>query len=503
MSYDTFMEQALSTVRAGIYARISQDTAGDGKGVARQLDDCIALAERKGWTVVEQYVDNDVSATRSRRRPEYERMLEAARSGHIAAVVVWNIDRLTRSPRELEDVIDLADRNGFKVANLGGGIDLPTPAGRMNARILASVARGETENMSRRLKRKFEQRATEGHPHGFVPYGYRRENGRDIADPALAEIIRDIAARTLAGNSLRSIAADLTNRGVLSPGDYLALRRRIKDGETEEEALAAVTAAPSAWNSTILRQLLIRPTLAGRRQYRGKIIGEATTEAILDADTHELLVAHLTDPARRSNHVGPKFKYLLSGLAICGRCGAPMRRQKGRPAGMTPEGRTKRQPPSYACSGCYRVRRQQVAVDEWVTDTLLERLSRPDAAVALAAASTDPAAVRDAYSDRDRLTDKLAAVADQWADDAITDAQFQRLTARLRTELADVERRIATLHPKSGVAELTTADSRTVWESWPIDAQRDVIDALLTVTIHPAGSGRAFSTETIEITWKS
>ncbi|QNE46288.1 hypothetical protein F1C58_04760 [Glaciihabitans sp. INWT7] len=494
------MKDTSNPIRAGIYARISQDTAGDGKGVARQLDECIALAERKGWTVVEQYVDNDVSATRSRLRPEYERMLEAARSGHIAAVVVWNIDRLTRSPRELEDVIDLADRSGFKVANLGGDVDLSTPSGRMNARILGNVARAETESMSRRLQSKFKQRASEGHPHGYAPYGYRRVNGRDVADQALAEVIRDLAARTLAGHSLRSIATDLTARGVPSPGDHLAVRRRVKDGETEAAALAAVTASPSAWNSTILRQLLIRPTLAGRRQYQGRVVGEATTEAILDAETHELLVAHLTDPARKSNHVGPKYKHLLSGLAICGRCGASMRRQVGR---TIDQGAKKRQPPSYCCSGCFRVRRQQVAVDEWVIDNLLERLSRPDAAAALAAVSTDPAAVRDAYDDRDRLTDKLAAAADQWADDSITDAQFQRLTARLRADLAAVERRLATLHPKSRVAELTTADSRTVWESWPVDAQRDVIEALLTVTIHPAGSGRSFDTETVEIQWNS
>jgi site-specific DNA recombinase len=49
-------------VRAGIYARISSDREGDGLGVSRQLEDCERLAERKGWQVVEQYVDDDVSA---------------------------------------------------------------------------------------------------------------------------------------------------------------------------------------------------------------------------------------------------------------------------------------------------------------------------------------------------------------------------------------------------------------------------------------------------------
>src|SRR5690242_9448981 len=94
---------------AAIYVRISLDTEGTGLGVKRQREDCAALADRLGWTVVGVYEDNDVSATSGRVRPGYARMMRDVECGQIGAIVVWDVDRLTRTPRELEDVIAFAD----------------------------------------------------------------------------------------------------------------------------------------------------------------------------------------------------------------------------------------------------------------------------------------------------------------------------------------------------------------------------------------------------------
>ena len=88
--------------RSAVYCRISQDRDGEGLGVARQEKDCRALARRRGWEVVEVFVDNDTSAfstvRRHKPRPAYERMIESIKSAEIGAVVVWHPDRLHRSP---------------------------------------------------------------------------------------------------------------------------------------------------------------------------------------------------------------------------------------------------------------------------------------------------------------------------------------------------------------------------------------------------------------------
>jgi DNA invertase Pin-like site-specific DNA recombinase len=95
-----------------IYARISSDPGGTRLGVERQIEDCEALAGSLGWTVAEVYVDNDVSAYSGRRRPEYERLCDDIKAGVVDGLLVWHPDRLHRSPRELEDFIDLCDAGG-------------------------------------------------------------------------------------------------------------------------------------------------------------------------------------------------------------------------------------------------------------------------------------------------------------------------------------------------------------------------------------------------------
>ena len=106
---------------AAIYARISSDPEGDRLGVNRQREDCEALAAKKGWPVADLYIDDDRSAYSGTPRPEYRRMLEDISTKAIDAVLVYNLDRLHRQPRELEaffDVVDLAGATPGRWARL-------------------------------------------------------------------------------------------------------------------------------------------------------------------------------------------------------------------------------------------------------------------------------------------------------------------------------------------------------------------------------------------------
>jgi len=475
-------------MRAAIYARISQDADGTALGVNRQQEDCRAEAELRGWEVVQTYVDNDVSATRSKVRPQYQRMLSDVASGHINALVVWDIDRLTRTPRELEDVIDLADKHGLALANVGGEVDLSTSDGRMMARIKGTLARREVEQMSKRLKRKFKEKAENGQPHGYSPYGYRRvptldaegnpvgSTKHDEIEPLEAAVIREAVRRVLAHESLRSIVTDFNKREIHGPQAPL-------------------------WNSTILRQIVMRPSNAGLRQYQGKVIGKSAAAAIIDESTLDKVTALLTDPARKSNHVGPGYKYLLSGIARCGLCGGVMRRQIGRTTTSKKTGATKRQPPSYCCSECFKVRRSQEAVDDLVTRVLVARLALPDALELFA--TGDSILAREAQSTIEAIDAKLDITADQFADDTITAAQLKRITARLRPERERAEQSLRAAQPHTALTALVGGDVEAKWAQLPIGAQREVVEALLKVTINPAGSGRRFDPEDVAIEWLS
>ncbi|MDR7172221.1 hypothetical protein J2W56_005982 [Nocardia kruczakiae] len=130
--------------RAVIYLRVSLDQSGEGLAVERQREDCEQIAAARGWTVIETYTDNSISAfDKVKNRPAYDRMVDDYRAGRFNALITWDLDRLTRQPRQLEDWIDAAESQGLRLVTANGEADLQTDGGRMYARIKAAVARAE------------------------------------------------------------------------------------------------------------------------------------------------------------------------------------------------------------------------------------------------------------------------------------------------------------------------------------------------------------------------
>ena len=465
---------------AALYARISHDPQETGLGVERQIKDCRALAERRGWTVAEVFRDDDTSATSGKPRPRYNAMMEALGSGRLSALVVWDVDRLTRSPRELEDVVDLAEQRGVALASVGGEIDLGTPQGRLTARIKGSVAKHESEQLARRVKRKMAERAEAGQPHGRTAYGWRREQvlddqgrrvgSRDVLHAGQAEIVRSAARAVLTGQSLRGIVADLNARG--------------------EQTLNG-----KPWTTTTLRLILLRDRNAGLRVHQGSVVGRGDWQALWDQDSHVRLVAVLTDPARRTSPASSAVRHLLSGLARCGVCGGPMRALSG--------GRQGRQP-TYVCEKGYHVRRSQAAVDDLVTAVVVARLAQPDAATAFATA--DDGAAQEAADKAAAVRARLDAAADAYAQGSIDGLQLTRISARLRPELEQATQLARNASAAPDLLDLASPDIADRWQALPLARKRAAIDLLLTIEVLPSttrgGANRAFDADSLRLTWK-
>lgn len=402
------------------------------------------------------------------------------RAGQIGGFIVWDIDRLTRTPRELEDIIDLADKHKLQLANVGGDIDLSSPQGRMTARIKGSVARHESEQQSRRLKRKLEQKAMAGEPHGIVPFGYQREkftttdgrpSVRDVPNPEQAPLIQEAAKRVLAGESLRGIASSWNGLGIPSP----------RGGK---------------WVAATIKQMLKRPSNAGLRTLRGEIVGKSNAAPIYDEGTHTRLLALFADPNRTTGAVGNAPKYLLAAIAVCGLCGGKMRRLVGNYNAKT--GKTMQ--PAYSCRDCFKIRRKQSLVDDIVTGAVIGRLQRPDLLAELTAG--DPGALEGSKQELATLEARLAVAADQFADGGITGEQLKRITERIKPQAQNVKRRIEAAMPRSGITEMAGVDAAAKWAAASIDVQRTIVDTLMTVTILPTTPGKSEQPELIKIDWK-
>jgi DNA invertase Pin-like site-specific DNA recombinase len=462
----------------GIYARISSDE-GTALGVARQIEDCTAEAARRGWPVGEVFTDNDVSATRAKKRPAYERMLEAIEHRAIDAVIVWDVDRLTRTPAELERFIGLADSHGLALASIGGEVDLATPQGRLTARIKGSVARHEVEQMSRRLKRKFQDNAKAGKSHGVMPFGYRREpildesgraiGSRDVIVPAEAEAIREIYARAIAGDTLRYLAKYLNEQGF-------------------------TTRQGNPFIGNVVGNMLRKPRYAGHRTHAKQIIGKGDWEPIISQDTYDQAMAVLTAPGRRHQR-GIEPKHLLSGIAKCGRCGGTMRPNI---PGPRPDGFQRKA--AYACPDCMRLTRQMEPVHEVVEAVMVRRLSRPDVLEELA---EKPDALAAAVRSRDAILARMDTAADDYADGTITARQMARMNERLKVSLAEAEADVLRYQPVRILDGMIGAGADTAWKSATINRKREIIRQLATVTILPSGPGIKFSPDHVKIEWKA
>ena len=227
---------------AVIYTRISADTNSDALGVQRQEADARKLCEKRGWTVVEVFCDNDRSAfSRRKTRPAYQRMLAAIREDKINIVVAWHPDRLHRQTRELVPFIDLVNAHGVRVETVTAGIyDLSTPSGRMNARIVGSVAEFESEHKGERIRRKLEANAAEGKHHGGSrPYGWQKIGATLVEEEAA--VVREATSMVLAGLSIKAIVRALNAAG-------------------------HTTSTGKPWRDVTVRDMLIRPrTLASAR----------------------------------------------------------------------------------------------------------------------------------------------------------------------------------------------------------------------------------------------
>ena len=460
------------TTRAAVYARISQDRNGSALGVARQREDCAAYADRRGWRVVEHYVDNDVSASNGKHRPAYQRMLADVEAGKLDAVVVWALDRLHRRPVELERFIDLADRHRLALGSVGGDVDLSTSAGRLHARIMGSVARHETEHKGERQVRAAQQAAQDGRPTGGPrPFGYRP--GGVEPDPVEAREVRNAFRALLAGTPLREIARDLNRRGIR-------------------------TSMGKEWGATQVRAVLLRARNAGLRGYKGDVVGPASWPALVDEGTWRAAVAVLSDASRKTSP-GFATKWLLSSLARCGVCGETV---SSAGAARTRVDGTR--PTVYRCRTRKHVARDAVPVDDLVSRVVVERLSRPDAAALLIDDDApDAEALR---TEAQAVRSRLETLAVEFADGSLTAGQLRTATARLRSRLTNVEAAQAHTSRRPMLGDLVSAaDMEAAWNALPFDRKRAVIDTLLTVTIdpEPVRGARRFRPELVRIKWRT
>jgi len=476
---------------AALYLRQSLDREKTEEGIDRQRERCAALAHARGWEVVAEFIDNDVSATKPRGpKTAWHRLITGATSGEFDVIVAVDVDRLLRT---LADLVTLTT-TGAKVATVDGEIDLTSADGEFRATMAAGLARFEGRRKAERQRRANQQRREAGIPKsGRTPYGYawvsaaeRRARGTAAAYeiiPEQAEVIRDSYSALLAGLSVRQIARDLNEAGKLTksgnPWSPMTLRRVFlspfyaglipepnADGKAYDlDAITRETCYPGAWEP---------------------IVGEETWLAAKE---------HLGQASRRTNGGNTSRKWLLSGLAVCGVCYEPVRAGGGE-AGVH----------SYRCRSMAHFMRRGIPLDNFVESVIIERLSRPDAAdLLIDRERPDVDALR---AERLATQSRLDNVVSLVADGTLTAESARAAIRTLREELATIDSKMTEAGRVDVLGDVVgQADVGAVWAALSLDRRRAILDVLMTVVVQTVGQGgRSQSMErmaaTTDILWK-
>lgn len=503
--------------QVAMYLRQSKDSDGDGLAIDRQRANCTKLIEREGWLVADArvYVDNNVSASSAKPRPAYQRLIADVKAGRVDVVVAWNLDRLTRKPREIEDWLDYHESHGVNLMTSENRerIDLTTETGRMMLRITAAVARNEVERKGRRQKESNVQARSLGlPPGGRRAFGYTRLVALDAAKSATTMRLGADGVEYLAyGHEPLEPEASAVRRGfeLLLAGATLGSIARAWN----EAGLTTTAGAP--WQPYAARNVLTNPryaaqvapprsiTVATAKHYLGlDDVKPGTWEPLVSVETWLASCELLRDPARRSN-AGAVPRWLLSGLATCGVCGAPMK-----------AGATRDKVKTYRCSKANHLARKADDADLYIVGQVVETLSNPDSVAKLEAAMR----AKDAPDTKSLRAELLVA---QQGEANVLSMVAGGLTSMAVAEatLRDVRKRIGVLEAamaEAGKTDVLTplmrvADTAAAWDAMQVEEQRAVVRALLSVEMLSPGKGSrppkddagrmAHTRNTMVVTW--
>ncbi|WP_404472365.1 recombinase family protein [Microbacterium aerolatum] len=503
--------------RAALYLRQSLDRDNRQEGIDRQRARCRSLAESRGWDVVGEYVDNDVSASKPRRAgTAWHRLIEDSKAGRVDVVVAVDQDRILRGIRDLVTLMDV----GAKITTVDGEIDLATADGEFRATLAAGLARFEVQRKSERQKRANAHRRERLLPAGGRrAFGYTKlkagassdwpkrvaADGREWPDyghepfEPEASAVRRGYAMLLAGATLRSIARAWNAEGLTTtagkPFEAYSVRNVLAN--PRNAALVAPPRSSMGGGQSAQQNLKLADLPAG------------SWEPLVTPETWAAARDLLADPVRRSNP-GALPKSLLSGIARCGVCGGAMK------AGVIRDIR------SYRCSESPHLSRKRDDADHFVTHIVLERLSRPDAAEIMRRDDAPNVAELRAQmlAKQQGEANVLALVAGGHTTLAKAEAMLRDLRAEmtaLEVQMSDAGR-VDVLGDVVARAEGAGDDHDARWaavaEAWQaldVDRQRAIVRALLSIEMRSPGkgsraprdaAGRLAHTEaTLALTW--
>ncbi|WP_198535082.1 recombinase family protein [Streptomyces natalensis] len=497
---------AYAPKRPGAYLRISSDRFGLETGVDRQLEDAQDSRTRLRWgPFAKIYRENDTSAFKKRKvvksdgsvdwvvlRPEFRQLLADLAHGVIDGVIFYDLDRLVRQPRDLEDLIDIVEYVKRPVTGATGGrMNLINDSDRHMARMMCVMALKSSEDTARRVARQHLSAAQNGLAQGRIAYGWVRKGGRKgQLVPDEADVVVRIFQDFMTGESAYSIAKAFNNEGITPP-------------------------SARTWSSTMIAKMLRNPRYAGMVSYAGKhrveaaAAGDGWSLVLFDDEGRPLLGTWepIVTPKlwsqvqfewqRRRQKAGikpgesgvaPINKYLLSGILRCNKC------RRGLVGHSYRERRSGRTIRNYMCPPSDRGGCGGTAIAAQTADAAIEEAMATFLRKQLQAAKTDQVessgAITALQARLDQDLSRKSELIHQWSEGSLheaglTEEDYFTMLATLNRKISTHRESIAALE---GAPEPAVAPDELLknWTGGSLRQRRAILKRYLhSITVQP------------------
>ncbi|HEP5229971.1 TPA: recombinase family protein [Streptococcus pyogenes] len=294
----------ITTNKVAIYVRVSTtNQAEEGYSIEEQKDKLSSYCNIKDWSVYKIYTDGGFSGSNT-KRPALEQLIRDAKKKLFDTVLVYKLDRLSRSQKDTLYLIeDVFTKNNIAFLSLQENFDTSTPFGKAMIGLLSVFAQLEREQIKERMQLGKLGRAKSGKSMMWARtsygYDYHRETGTVTINPVQSLAIKFIFEQYLSGRSITKLRDDLNDK---YPKEI-------------------------DWNYRAVRMILANPVYCGYNQYKGQVYPGNHEPIITEEDfnkTQEELKIRQNTAAEKFNPRPFQAKYMLSGIAQCGYCGAPL-----------------------------------------------------------------------------------------------------------------------------------------------------------------------------------
>ena len=310
-------------LRVAAYARVSSDSEDQLHSFAAQTTHYTELIHQNpDWEFVDVYADKGITGTSAEKRDDFQRLLADCRRGRIDKILVKSSSRFARNAKESLEAVRELKALGIAVCFEEDKIDTSKLSGELLTAIFAMLAQKESEAISERMRWSYQVRMKAGK---FItcnaPLGYDLVDGKLEINENEAEVVRHIFQQYLSGQSLESIAKDLTRYGVPTRAGGPCWGMTAVGYILSNEKYVGDSLLQKSYTTKTLPHRIVKNNGKYPQYYM-----QNSHPAIIERNTFEM-VQNLLERRREALHPQSQGKYVFTGKIICQTCGSTFKRK--------------------------------------------------------------------------------------------------------------------------------------------------------------------------------